>query len=57
MSIVVFTHPAAANGMPFWSFAPMAIGLVACAIGYMIFVDWITPPGAGDPFERYRKRR
>ena len=57
MSIVAFTHPAAANGMPFWSFATMAIGLVACAIGYMIFVDWITPPGAEDPFARYRKRR
>ncbi len=57
MSVVVFAHPAAANGMPSWAFVLMAIGLVAWAIGYMIFVDWITPPGAEDPFERYRKRR
>jgi len=57
MSIVVFAHPAAARGMPFWAFGLMAIGLVAFAFGYALFVDRITPPGAEDPFDRYRKRR
>lgn len=55
MSIVVYAHPDAANGMPFWAFGLMAIGLVAFAIGYTIFLDWFTPPGATDPFARYRR--
>ncbi|MNL82319.1 hypothetical protein D3C87_2096690 [compost metagenome] len=57
MSIVVFDHPEAAGGMPFWAFGLMGIGFVASAFGYTWFVDWITPPGAEDPFERYRTRR
>ncbi|RCS22791.1 hypothetical protein DUT91_14895 [Phyllobacterium salinisoli] len=44
----------AANGMPFWAFILMAIGCTAFAIGYTIFLDWITSPGAEDPFARYR---
>lgn len=52
MSIVVFAHPEAARGMPFW-----AIGLVAFALGYTLFVDWIRPPGAEDPFDHHRKQR
>jgi hypothetical protein len=56
MSIVVFANPGAANGMSFWAFALMAIGLVAFAGCYSLFVEWITPPGAADPFERYRRR-
>lgn len=56
MSIVVFANPDAANGMPFWAFGLMAIGLVAFAIGYTMLVDRITPPGAEDPFARYRRR-
>jgi hypothetical protein len=55
MSIVVYTHPEAANGMPFWAFGLMAIGLTAFAIGYTIFLDWFTPPGAEDPFTRCRR--
>ncbi|OAP35666.1 hypothetical protein AU381_11500 [Sinorhizobium glycinis] len=55
MSIVVYAHPEAANGMPFWAFGLMALGLVAFAIGYTIFLDWFTPPGAEDPFARYRR--
>jgi hypothetical protein len=55
-SIVVFAHPDAAPGMPFWAFGLMAIGPVAFALGYALFVDRITPPGAEDPFDRYRKR-
>jgi len=39
----------------FWSFGLMAIGLVACALAYTIFLDGFAPPGAADPFERYRK--
>ncbi|KXF77173.1 hypothetical protein ATN84_25305 [Paramesorhizobium deserti] len=56
MSIVVHAHPHAANGMPFWAFGLMAIGLVAFAIGYTLFLDWFTPPGAEDPFGRYHRR-
>ncbi|MEI2298757.1 hypothetical protein [Ensifer sp. MJa1] len=55
ISIVVYAHPDAANGIPFWAFALMALGLVALAIGYTIFLDWFTPPGAEDPFDRYRR--
>lgn len=55
MSIVVYAHPGAANGMPFWVFALMAIGLTAFAIGYTIFLDWFAPPGAEDPFARYHR--
>jgi hypothetical protein len=55
MSIVVYAHPDAANGMPFWAFGLMALGLVAFAIGFTIFLDWFTPPGATDPFDRYRR--
>jgi hypothetical protein len=55
MSIVVFAHPEAARGMPFWAFGLMSIGFVAVALGYTLFVDWIAPPGAEDPFARYRR--
>lgn len=54
VSIVVYAHPDAAHGMPFWSFCLMAIGLVALALAYTIFLDWFTPPGAADPFKRFR---
>lgn len=56
MSIVVLAHPEAARGMPFWAFGLMGLGFVAFALGYTLFVDWITRPGAEDPFERYRRR-
>ena len=55
MTIVLSAHPDAANGMPYWAFGLMAIGLVAVAIGFTIFLDWFTPPGATDPFARYRR--
>lgn len=57
MSVVVFAHPDAAAGMPFWGLLLMALGLVAFALAYTKFVDWFTPPGAEDPFERYRRQR
>lgn len=53
MTVVVFAHP----GMPFWVIGLMAIAFVALALGYTMFVDWLTPPGASDPFERYRRQR
>ncbi len=56
MSIVVFAHPEAAHGMPFWAFGLMGLGFVAFVFGYTLFVNWITPPGAEDPFEGYRRR-
>lgn len=55
MAIVVYDHPNAANGMPSLAFGLMAIGIVAFAIGFTIFLDWFTPPGATDPFARYRR--
>lgn len=55
ISIVVYAHPEAAHAMPFWTFGLLAIGLVALALAYTLFVDWLTPPGVTDPFERYRK--
>jgi hypothetical protein len=57
VSIVVSAHPEAAHGLLFWTFGLMAIGLVAFALAYTLFVDWLTPSGAADPFERYRGRR
>lgn len=57
MSIVVSAHPEAARGMPFWAFLLMSLGFVAFALGYALLVDWVTPPGAEDPFDRYRRRR
>ncbi|ARS66722.1 hypothetical protein CN204_26795 [Sinorhizobium meliloti] len=49
ISIVVYARPTRANGMFFWAFDLTALGLVALAIGYTIFLDWFTPPGAEDP--------
>jgi hypothetical protein len=57
ISVVVYAHPGAARGMPFWGFGLMAMGLVACALVYTVLLDWLTPPSAADPFERYRGRR
>lgn len=55
MAIVVFANPDAANGMPYWAFILMAIGITAFAVGYTMLVDLITPPGAEDAFARYRR--
>lgn len=56
LSIAAFVKPEAANGMPFWAFLLMAIGFIGFAMGYAKFVDWFTPSGEADPFERYRRR-
>lgn len=56
LSIAAFVKSEAANGMPFWAFLVMAIGFIGFAMGYSKFVDWFTPPGESDPFERYRRR-
>jgi hypothetical protein len=55
LSIAAFVKPEAANGMPFWAFILMTLGFVGFAVGYTILLDWITPPGAGDPFARYHR--
>jgi hypothetical protein len=49
ISIVVYARPTRANGMSFCAVDLMALGLVALAIGYTIFLDLFTPPGAGGP--------
>lgn len=55
LSIAAFVKRDAANGMPFWAFLLMTLGFISFAIGYTIFLDWFRPPGAGDPFARYRR--
>ncbi|CUX54633.1 hypothetical protein AGR7B_pAt0098 [Agrobacterium deltaense RV3] len=42
-------HPEAARGMPFWAFGLMGLGFVALALGYTLFVDWITRLGPRIP--------
>lgn len=53
MALGVFVNPGAAP-MPWWTFLMMSLGMFAFAIGYNRFLDWFTPPGAKDPFDRYR---
>lgn len=53
MALGVFVDPNAAP-MPWWSFLLMALGMFAFAVGYNVFLDWFAPPGATDPFDRYR---
>ncbi|AEG57341.1 hypothetical protein NKY70_29865 [Sinorhizobium meliloti] len=55
ISVVVYARPTRANGMSFWAFDLTALGLVALAIDYTIFLDWFTPPGAEDPLPRCRR--
>jgi hypothetical protein len=55
LSVAAFVKPETQGGMPFWAFIVMTFGFVGYAIGYTIFLDWITPPGAADPFARYRR--
>lgn len=54
VSLGVFIKPDAAP-MPWWFFLSSAIGMFAFAIGYNLFLGWFAPPGAVDPFERYRQ--
>ncbi|WP_192814357.1 hypothetical protein [Rhizobium sp. PDO1-076] len=42
--------------MPFWAILLMAVGFIGFAMGYSKFVEWFSPPGEGDPFERCRRR-
>lgn len=49
----VFVKPSTAP-MPWWFILLTAIGMFAFAVGYNLFLDWFAPPGAEDPFERYR---
>lgn len=53
MSIAVYAHPDVVNGMPFWAFGLMAIGVPLSRLATPLFLDWFTPPGAEDPFARY----
>ena len=53
MALGVFVNPSAAP-MPWWMFLMMSVGMLAFAIVYNRFLDWFTPPGATDPFNRYR---
>lgn len=49
----VFVKPSAAP-IQWWFILLTAIGMFAFAFGYNLFLDWFAPPGAEDPFDRYR---
>ena len=53
MALGVFVDPTAAP-MPWWFFLLSALAMFAFAVGYNLFLDWFAPPGAEDPFDRYR---
>lgn len=53
MALGVYADPTAAP-MPWWFFLVSALGMFALAVGYNLFLGWFTPPGAEDPFDRYR---
>lgn len=49
----VFIKPSTAP-IQWWYILLMAIGMFVFAVGYNLFLDWFAPPGAEDPFDRYR---
>lgn len=53
LSLGVFVNPDTAP-MPWWFFLSSAIGMFVFAVSYNLFLDWFAPPGAEDPFDRYR---
>ncbi len=55
VSLGVFVNPNAAP-MPWWFFLSSAFGMFVFAVGYNLFLDWFAPPGAEDPFDRYRPK-
>ena len=55
LSVAAFVKPEASPAMPAWAILLMAIGFGVFSIAYIAFVDWIRPPGADDPAERYRR--
>ena len=55
LSIAAFVKPEASPAMPSWAMLLMGIGFAAFSFAYSAFVDWIRPPGAEDPAERYRR--
>jgi hypothetical protein len=54
MVLGFFVDPSTAP-MPWWVFLLSALGMFAFAVGYNLFLDWFAPPGAEDPFGRYRR--
>lgn len=55
MTLAVLHNPDAANGMPFWVLPLGSAALIALAFGYNVLLDWLTPPGASDPFAHFRR--
>ena len=53
VSLGVFVNPDAAP-MPWWFFLSAAVGMFVFALAYNLFIGWFAPPGAEDPFDRYR---
>jgi uncharacterized membrane protein (DUF106 family) len=56
LAFAAFVKPEASPAMPAWAMLLMAIGFGAFSIAYAAFVDWIRPPGAVDPADRFRPR-
>jgi hypothetical protein len=56
LAFAAFVKPETSPAMPAWAMLLMAIGFVAFSIAYAAFVDWIRPPGAEDPADRFTRR-
>jgi hypothetical protein len=55
MALGDFINPKVAP-MPWWFFLLSALGMFVFAVSYNRFLDWFAPPGAEDPFDRYRPK-
>jgi hypothetical protein len=55
VSLGVFVNQNAAP-VPWWFFLSCALATFVFAVGYNLFLDWFAPPGAEDPFDRYRPK-
>jgi len=55
LAVAASVKPETSPAMPAWAMLLMAIGFGAFSIAYAAFVDWIRPPGAVDPADRFRR--
>ncbi len=55
LAVAAFVKPQTSPATPAWAMLLMAIGFGAFSIAYAAFVDWIRPPGAVDPADRFRR--
>ncbi|WP_052183025.1 hypothetical protein [Rhizobium sp. YS-1r] len=57
MAIVVWQHPDAANGIPFWAFPLGGIGALLFVVGCVGQVDRLRPPDFTDRYPPFRTSR